>query len=191
MRSYLLAVVLCHVIAVHADEWQVDRGAKDNQVRFTSQVVGHSFEGVTQKIDGYIYWEGQKLFEKNTQLLFEVELNSLDSGVGKRDRDMYEILQTDKWPKAVFKGEIASCEPIDSMVTAYRGTVKGRMSLHGVEREMEVPGTIVMEGDRPKVVSSFTLQLADYNIEAPSLVAFVKVSQEIAIAVSCYLKRVQ
>ncbi len=191
IRILLPAVLLCQSLAVHAGEWQVDKAVKHNQVRFTSQVAGFSFEGVTDQIDGYVYWEGQKLFEKNPLLLFEVELNTLDTGIGKRDRDMYEVLQTGKWPKAVFKGEITSYTAIDSTVTAYRGTVKGRLSLHGVERAMEVPGTIVVEGDRSKVVSSFALRLADFGIEAPSLVAFVKVSQEVAIAVSCYLKHVQ
>lgn len=191
IRALLPAVFLWQSLAVHAGEWHVDKAVKHNQVRFTSQVAGLSFEGVTDRIDGYVYWEGQKPFEKNTQVLFEVELNTLDTGIGKRDRDMQEVLQTGKWPRAVFKGEITSWTTIDSTVTAYRGTVRGRLSLHGVERAMEAPGTIVVEGDRSKVVSSFTLRLADYGIEAPSLVAFVKVSQEIDIAVSCYLKHVQ
>jgi polyisoprenoid-binding protein YceI len=184
------AVIFCQAAAVLAGEWQVDREARDNQVKFTSRVASFSFEGVTGKVDGYIYWEGQGLFEKNTQLQFEVELNSLDTGIGKRNRDMYQVLRTDQWPKAVFKGQITEWAPIDSTVAAYRGKVKGTLSLHGVEREMEAAGVIAADGDRYRLTSDFALQLKDFDIEAPSLVAFIKVSQEIAVAVSCYLKPV-
>ena len=135
-----VAVALCRLAMVHAGEWQVDKEAEGNRVTFTSQVLGFSFQGVTDQIDGYLYWEGEKLFEKNSQLLFQVELNSLDTGIGKRDRDMRKVLKTDKWPRA-------------------------------------------------RLSSEFTLRLEDFQIEAPSLAAFIKVSQEIQVSVSCYLKQ--
>jgi polyisoprenoid-binding protein YceI len=184
------STILLAAVAAHAGEWQVDRQAKENQVRFTSTVSSFSFEGATRAIDGFIYWEGDRLFERNTRVHFEVDLNALDSGIGKRDRDMQEVLQTDRWPKAVFVGQIVASEPTDSTATTYRGRVKGRLSLHGVEREIEVPGTVAVEGDRRKLVASFTLQLSEYGIQAPSLVAFVKVAQEVAVDVSFYLKLV-
>ena len=191
MKKLLVAAaVYCWVGAVHAGEWHVDKEAKENQVTFTSEVVGFTFEGVTDRIDGYIFWEGEELFEKNDQLLFEVDLNSLDTGIGKRDRDMREVLATDKWPKATFKGEIAQHAAVDSTVTAYRGTARGVLSLHGVERKMDIPGLIVIEEGRTRLTSSFTLKLGDFAIEAPSLAAFIKVSEEIGVEVSFTMKHV-
>lgn len=174
-----------------AGEWQVDRLARDNQVRFVSTVAGFSFAGKTDRIDGYAWWPGTELFAGESQLLFEVELDGLDTGIGKRDRDMRKVLATDRWPKASFKGQILRHEPVDSTVTAYRVTVKGRLSLHGVERELEVPGTVVVEPGRSRVASAFRIRLADYGIEAPSLAAFVKVNQEIDVTVSFAMKHVQ
>ena len=182
--------LLLWATALHAVEWQVDRKAEDNQVRFTSKVAGFSFDGVTSSIDGYIYWEGEKLFEKNAQLLFQVNLSSFDTGIGKRDRDMRKVLETDKWPKAVFKGKIVRHEPIDSTVSAYRVKAEGRLSLHGVERAMSLPGTIVVEDGGSKIASNFTLRLADFGIEAPSLLAFVKVAQEIVVSASFRMRQV-
>jgi len=176
---------------VHAGEWHVDEKVKENQVKFTSEVAGFSFEGVTSKVDGYIYWEGTELFEKKSQLLFQVDLNSLDTGIGKRDRDMRNVLGTDKWPKVILKGEIVEHAPIDSVANAYMGKVKGKISLHGVEREVEIPGRITVEEGRSRINAEFSLQLADFDIEAPSLAAFIKVSQDIRIAVSFYMKHVK
>jgi polyisoprenoid-binding protein YceI len=190
-RLLLLAALLCQAVAGYAGEWQVDTKAKENQVEFTSAVAGFSFSGTTGQIDGFIYWEGEELFAPNNQLLFEVELNSLDTGIGKRDRDLRKVLETDKWPKAVFTGRIVHHEPVDSTVAAYRVRARGTMSLHGVDREMELPGTLVVAEGSSKVTSDFTLKLADFEIEAPSLAAFIKVSQEIALKVSFYMNHVR
>ena len=141
----------------------------------------------TDQIDGFIYWEGDSLSVEKSQLHFEVDLASFDSGIGKRDRDMREVLGTDRWPKAVYKGEITELAAVDSSVTAFRVETRGTLSLHGVEREIGVPGLVVVEGERSRVEAAFSLKLADYDIEAPSLAAFVKVSQRIQLEVSVSL----
>ena len=188
---WLISFLLGAPLAVQGGEWQVDTKAEGNQVAFTSKVVALTFTGTTDKIDGFIYWEGDSLFADKDQLHFEVELASFDTGIGKRDRDMREVLGTDQWPKAVYQGAIAEHTAIDSTVVAYRVKTEGILSLHGVDRAIEVPGTVVVEEGRSKVEAAFTLKLADYHIEAPSLAAFVKVSEEVAVAVSFYVKHVR
>ena len=185
---WLLPLLICLPLAVRGGEWQVDQKARDNQVKFTSRVTAFTFSGVTDQIDGFLYWEGDSLFAQKAQFHFEVNLAGFDTGIGKRDRDMREVLDTDKWSRAVYKGEIAEHPAVDSTVTAYRVKTKGTLSLHGIDRAIEVPGTVVVEEGRSRVEAAFTLKLADYEIEAPSLAAFVKVSQEIALEVLVYLK---
>lgn len=188
---WLLAFLLGAPLAVQGGEWQVDTKAEGNQVAFTSKVVALAFTGTTDKIDGFIYWEGDSLFAAKDQLHFEVELASFDTGIGKRDRDMRQVLGTDQWPKAVYQGAIAEYAAVDTTGVAYRVKTEGILSLHGVDRAIEVPGTVVVEEGRSKVEAAFTLKLADYNIEAPSLAAFVKVSEEVVVAVSFYVKHVR
>lgn len=188
---WLIPLLIGAPLAVHGGEWHVDTKAEGNQVAFTSKVVALTFTGTTDKIDGFIYWEGDSLFAAKDQLHFEVELASFDTGIGKRDRDMRQVLDTDQWPKAVYKGAIAEHTAVDSTGGAYRVKTKGILSLHGVDRALEVPGTVVVEAGRSKVEAAFTLKLADYHIEAPSLAAFIKVSEEIAVEVSFYLKHVR
>ncbi len=188
---WIIPLLLCAPLAVHGGEWHVDKKAAGNRVEFTSKVVAFTFGGTTAKIDGFVYWEGDSLFAAKDKLHFEVDLASFDTGIGKRDRDMRRVLGTDQWPKAVYKGAIAEHTAVDSTVVAYRVKTKGILSLHGVERAVEVPGTVVVEEGRSKIEAAFTIKLTDYNIEAPSLAAFVKVSEEIAVEVSCYLKHIQ
>ena len=187
MNQYIPIILLLLFSAMaSAGEWHVDKNAQ-NEVRFTSEVVVLTFDGVTDQIDGYLYWEGEKMFEKNSQLQFDVDLNTVETGIGKRDRDMRDVLATDKWPVTTFKGTISEYSKIDSSVTAYRVTSKGTIFIHGVERELEVPAIVVREGDQMHVTARFMVLLKDFDIEAPSLAAFVKVSQEIHLKVDFYL----
>ena len=187
MMGVLLALLICLPPAVEGGEWHVDRKAEGNRVEYTSSVASFTFSGQTDQIDGFIYWEGDSLSVENSRLHFEVNLASFDSGIGKRDRDMRDVLDTDKWPKAVYKGELTELAAVDSAVTAFRVETRGTLSLHGVERAVCVPGLVVVEGERSRVEAAFSLKLANYGIEAPSLAAFVKVSQEIDLAVSVSL----
>ena len=183
----LLALLICLPPAAEGGEWHVDRKAGENRVGYTSSVASFTFSGETDQIDGFIYWEGDSLFAENSQLRFEVDLADFDSGLGKRDRDMREVLDTDRWPRAVYKGEITGHAAVDSSVTAYRVETRGTLSLHGVERAIEVPGLVVVEQECSKVEAAFSIELADYDIEAPALAAFIKVSQEIGLKVSVSL----
>jgi polyisoprenoid-binding protein YceI len=185
----LLITLLCLVRPVHASEWHVDRKGA-SVVRFTSEVVALTFDGVTDRIDGYVYWEGAQFFERNTRVRFEVDLNTLTTRNGKRDRDMRDVLETDKWPYAVFEGVPASIVKIDSTITAFRVRTRGKMTIHGVERELEVPGLITVENGRMRITCVFTVKLSEFDIKAPSLVAFVKVSDDIRIALDFHLKNV-
>ena len=185
---WILTLLICLPLAVRGGEWQVDKKAGDNRVKFTSRVTAFTFSGVTDQIDGFVYWEGDSLFAQKAQFHFQVNLAGFDTGIGKRDRDMREVLDTEKWPRAVYKGVIAEHAAVDSTVAAYRVRTKGTLSLHGIDRAIEVPGTVVVEEGRSRIEAAFTLKLADYEIEAPSLAVFVKVSQEIALEVSVYMK---
>ena len=191
MKKILSIATVCLLaVSVQAGEWHVDKKVKDNQVKFTSEVVALTFDGTTDKVDGYIYWEGDTLFEKKNQFVFEVELASFDTGIGKRNRDMRDVLGTKKWPKAIFKGEIINHKP-DSTAHSYVATAKGFFSMHGVEKSMEVPANIVIGSGYSKITSNFTVRLEDHNIEAPSLAAFVKVSEDVAVSVHFTMQHIQ
>ena len=183
----LLLTITILTTGLFAGEWHVKSDAK-NEVRFTSEVVVLSFDGVTNQIDGYLYWEGDKFLEKKAQLQFDVNLNSIETGIGKRDRDMRETLKTDEWPTTTFKSSNIQMSKIDSSVTAYKIMAKGTMFIHGVEKELKVPGIITLDGEKMHVMAKFSVLLADYDIEAPSIAAFVKVSQEIKLKLNFFMK---
>jgi polyisoprenoid-binding protein YceI len=191
MRGLGLVWLAVAASAAAAAEWQVDPGASGNRVQFTSEVSSFSFTGKTDRVDGFVYWEGDSLFERASQVRVEVDLNALSTGIGKRDRDMREVLDTGRFPQAVFVGTVLAPPALaDSVTGALRLQVRGTMALHGVEHELIVPATIRPDNGGWRVETEFALQLADYQIEAPSLAAFIKVSQQVRITATFAMRQV-
>lgn len=93
-------------------------------------------------------------------------------------------LESDKYPSATFKGLISNLSEVNfSKDGAYKTQVKGKMTIHGVEREVTVPGTITVSGKSFKVNTQFPVACADYNIAVPDAVRD-KIAKEINITVS-------
>ncbi len=181
-------ILLVFIIPAISNDWQVDKKA-DNKVTFYSSTSLLDFEGNTDKIDGYIYWKGDEVFGADNEIYFEVPLATFETGIGKRDSDMREdVLHTNTYPIASFKGNF---KKVDKIGSDYQVIVKGEMSLHGIAKEVEIPGKISMSKDNMNVSCSFIILLQDYLIEAPSLVAFIKVAQEIKIELNFNLKEAQ
>ncbi len=173
-----------------AVEWQVDL-TKPRVAKFISRAPLEEFEGITEDIDGYLYWEDDSLF-KNNEFYFEVNLNTLDTGIGLRNRHMRErYLETDKWPVASYQGKIVDVAKRDSAGRmVYEVQTQGTFSVHGVERDVEVSGTLEMlEAGVMRIKAAFQIELPDYNIKIPQ-VMFFKLNKVIKIRVMFHLKRV-
>ncbi len=93
-------------------------------------------------------------------------------------------VESDKFPKASFKGTITNMSSIDLKKDGtYPATVKGQMTLHGETKEISATGNITVKGGSITAAKSeFSLMLADYKIEVPSVVKD-KVSKEAKITV--------
>lgn len=178
--------------ALHAQEFRefdVDPTGT-RRVTFTSRTEVNSFEGVTDRIDGYVVLPNAPLSAGMTtagsELYFEVDLASLDTGIGLRNRHMRDdYLQVDKFPYAKYKGRLDS-------VTAgggggFRVTATGTMSIHGVDRPMTLPCDVDSAGRGYRVRCTFHLLLSDFDIEIPRLM-FLKLANQIDLKVGFSVK---
>jgi polyisoprenoid-binding protein YceI len=185
-NKYVLFILLI-VGVLQAGEYQVDK-EQENLVKFISDAPLEDFEGITDKIDGYIFWEGDDLL-KNSELYFEVDLNSLDTGIGLRNRHMREnYLHTDKHPFTHFTGKLIKVENVQD--GEYTVTAKGTMFIHGVEREKVIEGKLVPAKTGYQIQTSFSVALTDYNIEVPQLM-FMKIDENMKLELDFYLKQVK
>ena len=181
---FALPVIFIISITTQAAEFNVDK-SKNNVVKFISDAPIEDFEGVTNLIDGYIYYEGEDL-TNNSQLYFEVDLSSLDTGIGLRNRHMRDnYLETDKFRYATYKGTITNNDKISN--NTFEVEVKGTMNIHGVTKNLNIYGTLTENNAGLRIVSQFNVNLLDYNIDVPQ-VMFLKISEIMDLRLDFYMK---
>lgn len=182
MTKIIFSVLAFTALSAGAAEYHVDLSAK-NQVKFISDAPIEDFEGVTDKIDGYVLWQEDSLREgteyQGSELYFEVELKSLDTGIGLRNRHMREnYLETDKFPYARYKGRISEVKKSPS--GGFIVVSDGDFEVHGKSKAMTIVAEVTGDGKSYHVSSRFSVKLPDFQIEVPSLM-FLKISEIIQL----------
>ena len=167
---------------VSAQEFQVDQGVT-RLVRFVSRAAIEEFDGVTDRIDGYILLDGAMLGPEtmgdDTDLYLEVDLASLDTGIGLRNRHMRDnYLEVGKFPYATFAGHIVRTEVTPS--GDFRVTASGGLTIHGVAQPRELTCRVTPTAGGYRVVCGFEVLLTAHEIEVPK-VMFMKLANEIRL----------
>ena len=154
---------------------------ENGSVEFLSKAPLNEFTGKSSNLNGLVD------LDKNL-LDFYVDLNTLNTGIGLRDRHMREnYLETKKYPYAEFTGKISTIPPLE------RGqskpvTAKGKFTIHGVEKEIEVPGKLTALSDTElQLDASFRVLLGDYKIDIPKVV-FYELAEEQEVSIKAILK---
>lgn len=186
MMIYIIFIfALCFNMMI-AGEYQVDQ-TKENVVKFISDAPLEDFEGVTNKIDGYIYWEGEELL-KNSEMYFEVDLNSIDTGIGLRNRHMRDnYLETDKFPFTHFSGKLIKAEKNSD--TIYQVSAQGTLFIHGVQKEITVEGKMSSINGIYRIKANFLLALSDYKVKIPQIM-FYKIDENMKLELDFYVKKI-
>jgi polyisoprenoid-binding protein YceI len=187
MKSiYIYLLLLLFSYTADSQEFNVDK-SKKNLVKFTSSMPVESFDGITDKIDGYLYMKSDNL--KDAEVYFEVDLNSIDTGIGLRNRHMRDdYLHTDKYPFTHFKGNITEVKTISQ--TEFDVIARGKMFIHGVTRDITLNGKIYKVPDGYQIKSEFEVKLTDYNIKIPRFM-FVRINENIKLYVDFFVKQVK
>jgi len=98
-----------------------------------------------------------------------------------------DYVESDKFPKSEFKGQLVNNSTVNfSAAGSYKVNVKGKLTIHGVTKDIDVPGTIEVKDGKLTVNSSFNILIADYNISVPKLYRD-NISESIKITVNCTL----
>lgn len=97
-------------------------------------------------------------------------------------------LESDKYPKSDFKGVITNNKDvIYTQDGDYKVNVKGILTIHGVSKEVETNGKLVIKNGKISIQSDFPVELASYKISIPGIVAD-KVAKTAKIKLTCPLE---
>ncbi|NQY28543.1 MAG: YceI family protein [Flavobacteriaceae bacterium] len=100
-----------------------------------------------------------------------------------------KYVNSDKYPAAKFKGSFTN-EINFKTPNTYKGVIiRGNMNFHGVTKPLTVIADIKINDDNSiSFLSTFKLNLEEYNIEIPSLVKD-KISPDVAVSIETNYKR--
>lgn len=175
----ILFLVFLLIAVMHGCAYAQVYQAKTGHAEFNSSVPLHSFVGTSDHLAG-------KVSLPDSTIDFYLDLTTLDTGNDKRDKDMRETLETEKYPFAEFFGKLVS--GFDSTSSEPQQVrVQGEFKIHNVTKDITIDGTLQQTGEGLKVEASWILNLKDYNIEPPGIL-FYRVDEEIDVQIDALLK---
>ncbi len=98
-----------------------------------------------------------------------------------------KYMETEKFPKSTFQGKVVGFRvnsPGEQKVRAV-----GKLLIHGVTKDIDIPGTIEFTGGKVMVKSKFMVKLKDYNIKIPQLV-WRNIAEEVEVKIDFIYKPV-
>jgi hypothetical protein len=150
---------------------------KTGKIDFFSSTPIENIEAVNNDVSSFLN------VEKN-ELVFAVLIKSFRFEKALMQEHFNEnYMESDKFPKAQFKGNIQDFDQNNYKKDGeYTVNVKGDLTMHGVTKNITVPGTILVKNGKISALSKFKVRCADYEIKIPSVVSN-KISEEIDVNV--------
>lgn len=112
----------------------------------------------------------------------EAPIHSLVTGNGKRDRDMYQSLEVEKFPTMRF--DLAHIDAGDSRGDSIAVTLHGRFTIHGISREAAVPGWAWLRPGTTRFRGALPMDARDYGVGGLSkMLGILKMDPKLVVRV--------
>ena len=146
---------------------------------FDGDATAGDFVGTTTSVSGQLQGGANLTAVKGW---VEAPVQTLKTGNGRRDKDLNKSMESAQYPNIRFDlaGVTAQGGTPDSVPAMLHGT----FTIHGVTRNVEVPGTIEFRGHEARVLAQFPLNLKDYRIGGLSkMLGMLKMHEDIKVHV--------
>ena len=177
MKKFLLIVLigLASITTTHAQTYIT----KNGKISFFSKTPMENIDAVNNQVVSV-------LDSKTGVMQFSVQIKGfLFKKALMQEHFNEEYMQSDKYPKATFKGTIAGISKVNFAKDGnYVVSVTGNLGVHGVTNKVTVPGTISIVKGKVNATATFIILLADYKIDIPKIVQD-NISKSIEIKVDC------
>lgn len=136
---------------------------KDGYIRFFSTTSVENIEGINKKVTAI-------LDEGTGNVEFSAIMKSFEFEKALMEEHFNEnYVESNTYPKAKFKGAVVGFKA-GSYGKETKVTVKGTLEIHGVSKEVEIPGTLLKTAEGYDVNAKFNVVPEDYKITIPSTV---------------------
>ena len=162
--------------AVAQDLFVVNEG----EIKFNSKTARELIHASSGDLKGYFDIE-KKVFAFKIDMITFVGFNSSL----QREHFNENYMETAQFPQATFSGKVI--ENVDLRFDGeYNVRAKGKLVIHGIERERIINSKITVSGNDIAITSRFSVVLADHDIKIPRVV-YEKLAPEISVEVKADL----
>jgi polyisoprenoid-binding protein YceI len=122
----------------------------------------------------------------NGAVEFSVTINSFQFKKAQMQKHFQEnYMESGKYPTSTFKGTITNNSAVSyTKDGTYAVSVKGKLTMHGVTKEITTPGKVIISGKKATLTCDFSVKPKDYNIKIPANNA-ANIAENISINVNC------
>jgi hypothetical protein len=96
-----------------------------------------------------------------------------------------KYLESEKYPKSTFSGRVEGFNPAAQGIQ--QATAKGKLTIHGVTRDVEIPGTVERQSGNLRIKSRFIVRLEDYKVKIPKLM-WQNIAEQVEVTVDLLYK---
>ncbi|GGW65687.1 MULTISPECIES: YceI family protein [Halomonadaceae] len=166
IATALAAAALIPLSQAQAADYQIDIEGQHAFVQFKINHLGFSYIlGSFETFDGQFHYDADDLDASSVSM--EVQVNSLTTNHAERDRHILsaDFLNASEFPTATFTSTGFEATGDNE------GVVTGELTLHGETQEIEMPVTLMGEGEDPwgnyraGFEGSTMLTLSDFGID--------------------------
>lgn len=175
----IISIIIICSLQIQAQKYL----SKTGNIRFFSDAPLEKIEAVNKQVNA--------AFDAATgDLVFKVLMKSFNFEKALMQEHFNEnYVESDKYPNSTFVGKVTNLSTIDFQRQGkYPAEVDGKLTLHGVTKQVKAKGTFDISQGKIVANSKFTIQLPDYKIDIPGAV-IKNISKTIEITVDVTLNQ--
>jgi len=172
-------ILICHTI--QAQKYVT----KNGHIKFFSETPVESIEAHNNQVNS-------ALDISNGNFIFKVLIKSFEFKKALMQEHFNEnYMESDKIPNAMFSGKIENMSSINFNADGvYDVQVKGKLTIHGVTKEIENSGSFEIKGEKIIAKSIFHVKPSDYDIKIAKAVED-QIAKSIEVTVDITLDKMQ
>lgn len=176
VRLLFSILVLCFFYRAYGQKYSLEKST----VQFFSDATIEDIKAENTKSSG--------LFNvANGEVVFSIPVKYFEFEKALMKEHFNEkYLESHQYPKAIFQGKLLDVKievEGEQLVKA-----SGKLTIHGVTKDVIIPGTVEIRGNQVIARSNFNIHLADYNITIPTLL-WQNVAEDVEVRVEFIYQR--
>ncbi len=181
MKSLLTSLILVLILALGGQAQKYI--TKNGYIRFYSDAPLEKIEATNRQVNA-------ALDTQTGDFVFKVLMKSfLFQNATMQDHFNQKYVESDKYPNATFVGKVTNLKEVTfAKEGTYQALVEGKLTIHGVTRDVKIPGTFEVKNDVILGKAVFNVAVKDFNISIPTDVVS-KIADTIQVTVDVVVEK--